>query len=161
MLFSRPRPPQNAPETSRGGPEAPDDIHAEFDPAKIIKNITFSPWPSPGPPPKRGGSAREIPRTPSDNPIEFPYSLRRSPWRAHSSPHGLPGRPRAPPMAKKIIKTNVFLTFSKTLKTVLGSLRGRPEPPRGALGDQKKERAALRTPPRTPLGSLIKSSCLM
>ena len=124
-------------------------------PLKSLQATTLAPSGSPGTLPKGGGSAREVPRTPSSNLIKFICLPRFAFWTANSSPHGLHERSRGRPMAEKAIKTNVFLTFSKSLKTLLGSPREHSQASSGALGDGKKKGGAPRRAARTPLGNFF------
>ena len=98
----------------------------------------------PGTLPKPGGSAREVPRTPSDNSINFFLSPEGPPWTAKSSPG-----------ARKHYKNQLFFNIFKIAPNPLREPSGtpkkrvrRPEGPRGPL---PKTRTDFFEAPRAPL----------
>ena len=107
-------------------------------PLKSLQGTTLAPSGPPGTIPKGGGSAREVPRTPSSNSIKFICLPRFASWTANSLPHGLHERSRGPPTADKAIKNNLFSHFQNRSKRSLGALGNTPEPPREPSGTKKK-----------------------
>ena len=117
---------------------------------KSVQGTTLAPSGPPGSLLRKKTERLKGPEDPSDRSFKFLHKVKSAFWAAKSSLHGLHARPRGRPMAEKAIKTNGFLTFSKSLKTVLGRPWGHSEASLGALGGEKRKFPAPRSAPRTP-----------